>query len=74
MDFWASLEHQLGYKANPIAYMDRDADLRAELKNCAEEIASVDVKMRDIYHRIYADAPVKAAPDAASQAAQMISR
>ena len=77
MDFWASLEHQLGYKPASGPHRgfqareagrgkkdprpptpargdppDRGAALRAELKNCAEEIASVDVKMQDIYHRL----------------------
>lgn len=44
MDFWASLEHELKYKKNV-----RDAELMyAELKRCAEEIASVDLSMQVI--------------------------
>lgn len=44
MDFWASLEHELKYKKNI-----RDADLmHAELKRCAEEVASLDLTMSTI--------------------------
>jgi putative GTP pyrophosphokinase len=48
MDFWASLEHQLGYKALAGA----EDDLHRELKDCAEEISVVDLKMQDIYNRL----------------------
>jgi hypothetical protein len=42
MDFWASLEHQLGYKIKASDNtVPRGADLRTELKNCAEEISSI---------------------------------
>jgi len=45
MDFWASLEHELKYKKH-IA----DAKLMSEeLKRCADEIISVDLKMQTIY-------------------------
>jgi putative GTP pyrophosphokinase len=48
MDFWASLEHELKYKKN-IA----DVELMfAELKRCADEIASVDLSMQTIYEWI----------------------
>jgi putative GTP pyrophosphokinase len=45
MDFWASLEHELKYKKNVA-----DAALMAqELKRCADEIISVDLKMQTLY-------------------------
>jgi putative GTP pyrophosphokinase len=45
MDFWASLEHELKYKKNI-----SDAELMyGELKTCADEIISVDLKMQTIY-------------------------
>jgi putative GTP pyrophosphokinase len=63
MDFWASLEHQLAYKTNAITHRDRGTDLHLELKNCAEAISSIDVKMQDIYHRIHTGATGQAAQD-----------
>ena len=51
MDFWASLEHQLKYKRGI-----PDAEkISAELKECAETINETDMKMQDIYHKIYLD-------------------
>lgn len=48
MDFWASLEHQLRYKAP-----DRvPVSLRAQLKDCAQAIADIDGKMEDIYKEL----------------------
>ena len=48
MDFWASLEHDLRYKAtNQIP-----AELPAELLQCADEIAEIDRRMQNIYNRI----------------------
>ena len=45
MDFWASLEHELKYKKDI-----SDAEMMfAELKQCADEIISVDLKMQTIY-------------------------
>lgn len=45
MDFWASLEHELKYKKHvPDAKM-----MSEELKRCADEIISVDLKMQTIY-------------------------
>jgi putative GTP pyrophosphokinase len=45
MDFWASLEHELKYKKHI-----SDAELMyGELKTCADEIISVDLKMQTIY-------------------------
>lgn len=43
-DFWATLEHQLKYKRD-VAHEDL---IRAELKRCADEIASVDLSMQTI--------------------------
>jgi putative GTP pyrophosphokinase len=45
MDFWASLEHELKYKKDI-----SDAEMMfEELKRCADEIISVDLKMQTIY-------------------------
>jgi putative GTP pyrophosphokinase len=45
MDFWASLEHELKYKKHI-----SDAEMMfEELKRCADEIISVDLKMQTIY-------------------------
>lgn len=43
-DFWAALEHQLKYKKD-VAHA---GVIRAELKRCADEIASVDLSMQTI--------------------------
>jgi putative GTP pyrophosphokinase len=48
MDFWASLEHQLGYKPKN----NVNEELHLQLKDCAEEIALIDLKMQDIYNKI----------------------
>ena len=51
MDFWSTLEHQLKYKKN----VPHEALIRAELKRCADEIASADISMqtiRDILHEM----------------------
>ncbi len=45
MDFWASLEHQLRYKAAELV----DANIVQELKKCADTIAATDIKMQEIY-------------------------
>lgn len=44
LDFWASLEHQIKYKQN----IENEELIRAELKRCADEIASVDLSMQTI--------------------------
>lgn len=49
MDFWASLEHQLRYKA--VNQRDIPQDISDELKACAEIIAQVDVRMQDIHNK-----------------------
>lgn len=49
MDFWASLEHKVKYKKN----IETDVDkISAELKECAEEISRLDLKMQSIHRRI----------------------
>lgn len=45
MDFWASLEHELKYKAET----EVSAELADQLKECAETIATTDHKMQQIY-------------------------
>ncbi|MGM9972900.1 MAG: GTP pyrophosphokinase family protein [Clostridiaceae bacterium] len=45
MDFWASLEHQLRYKSSGHI----PSSIVQELKECAETIASTDLKMQRIY-------------------------
>lgn len=44
MDCWASLEHQLRYKK----HLPASAALAAELKRCADEMASTDLSMQAI--------------------------
>ena len=44
MDCWASLEHQLRYKKS----IENTALLEAELKRCADEMASTDLSMQTI--------------------------
>lgn len=59
MDFWASLEHDIRYKA------DRSrlpAGINEEMFACAGKIAEIDRQMQDMYQRIKA---AEAAPDAA---------
>ncbi|MGN0598184.1 MAG: GTP pyrophosphokinase family protein [Ruminiclostridium sp.] len=48
MDFWASLEHKLKYKKDI-----EDADrIAADLKDCAERISALDLKMQSIREEI----------------------
>lgn len=48
MDFWASLEHQMRYKsAKPVS-----ADLQKQLRECAESLAEIDIKMQRIYKHL----------------------
>ena len=51
MDFWASLEHQLKYKKE-IGHAEM---MGGELKQCADEIASVDLSMQTIRDIIQAE-------------------
>ena len=48
MDFWATLEHKLKYKASS----DVSEALRERLKICAEAITEVDVEMQEIHKDI----------------------
>lgn len=48
MDFWASLEHKLKYKKD----LDDQAAISAELKECADGIAALDLRMQGIRDRI----------------------
>ena len=45
MDFWASLEHELKYKADT----EVSSELAGRLKACAETIAATDSEMQEIY-------------------------
>ncbi len=49
MDFWASLEHDLRYKADKTTL---PVGINEEMFQCADEIAAIDRKMQDMYHRI----------------------
>ncbi|NLU23711.1 MAG: GTP pyrophosphokinase family protein [Clostridiales bacterium] len=49
MDFWASLEHDLRYKADKAAL---PSDINEQMLQCADEIAEIDRKMQDMYRRI----------------------
>ncbi len=48
MDFWASLEHKVKYKKE---IADSEA-VSKELKNCADEINSLDTRMQEIKRKI----------------------
>lgn len=48
MDFWASLEHQLHYKASD----DIPEALITELKECADNISSIDQRMQNIHNTV----------------------
>jgi putative GTP pyrophosphokinase len=48
MDFWASLEHQLRYKAD----VDIPEMIRDKLKNSAESIYQTDLEMEQIFRQI----------------------
>lgn len=48
MDFWASLEHKVKYKKE---ILDNEA-ISAELKNCADEINLLDMRMQEIKRKI----------------------
>ncbi len=48
MDFWASLEHQLHYKKDYIM----PANIRQELKSCADTIADTDNRMQNLAKNI----------------------
>ena len=59
MDFWASLEHDIRYKA------DRSrlpAGINEEMFACAGKIAEIDRQMQDMYQRIKAAEAVPEEP------------
>ena len=51
MDFWASLEHKMRYKKD----IEKAEDVALQLKECAEDIASIDFKMQSINKKISKD-------------------
>jgi Uncharacterized protein conserved in bacteria len=48
MDFWASLEHKLYYKRGERA----SADMKNDLKECADVIAATDIRMQNIQREV----------------------
>jgi putative GTP pyrophosphokinase len=48
MDFWASLEHQLHYKAGG----NVPPEIAAELKECADIISSTDLRMQNLHSQV----------------------
>ena len=48
MDFWASLDHKLRYKQN----LKNSEEIALELRECADIIAGVDLKMQNIRNKI----------------------
>ena len=48
MDFWASLEHKLYYKS----IGNSNADVSHDLKECADIIASTDIRMQEIQKKV----------------------
>ena len=51
MDFWASLEHDIRYKADKSRL---PAGINEEMFACADKIAEIDQQMQDMYQRIKA--------------------
>lgn len=49
MDFWASLEHDIRYKADKSKL---PVGINEEMLECSNKIAEIDVKMQDMYLRI----------------------
>ncbi len=49
MDFWASLEHDLRYKADKTTL---PPGINEEMLRCSDEIAGIDRKMQEMYDRI----------------------
>ena len=54
MDFWASLEHSLRYKASGVV----PADICEELQQVGHDIAALDQRMQAIHDRIEGVAPI----------------
>lgn len=51
MDFWASLEHDIRYKADKSRL---PAGINEEMLACSYKIAEIDMQMQDMYKRIMA--------------------
>lgn len=51
MDFWASLEHDIRYKADKSRL---PAGINEEMLACSQKIAEIDMQMQDMYKRIMA--------------------
>lgn len=51
MDWWASLEHKICYKKDIDCY----AEIRKELRDCADIASCLDERMENIQRRAYAD-------------------
>ena len=51
MDFWASLEHDIRYKADKSKL---PPGINEEMFKCADKIAEIDRQMQDMYQRIKA--------------------
>lgn len=49
MDFWASLEHDIRYKADKSKLPD---GINEEMLECSNKIAEIDAQMQDMYKRI----------------------
>jgi len=49
MDFWASLEHELSYKLTKI----KSESIKLELKECADAISDIDMRMQELYNKIF---------------------
>ncbi len=61
MDFWASLEHDVRYKADKSALPE---GINEEMLICADKIAEIDRQMQDMYRRIEAAEDGAEIPDA----------
>ena len=51
MDFWASLEHDIRYKADKSRLPE---GINEEMLECSNKIDEIDVQMQDMYKRIKA--------------------
>ena len=49
MDFWASLEHDVRYKADKSKLPE---GINEEMLECSQKIAEIDAQMQDMYKRI----------------------
>ncbi len=58
MDFWATLEHELGYKKG----FELSDDVRRELFACAEESAALDARMNALKNAVIGDRDEQDAP------------